>query len=737
VKRPHKLQWGQWALSGALIALLALQAGEGIHLLYLNKLEAALYDTWLRATAPKGVDDRIAILDIDEKSLKEVGRWPWGRDKMATLVDKLFNEYGVAGLGFDVVFAEPDVSSGIAALDKLAKGPLAGEGQFQTAYKQLRPKLDHDGLFAESLKDKAVSLGFYFIPAGLPAQTTGALPAPAFSDARKLPYSPDPTAGYGANLAQFQQAAPAAGYFNMLADSDGTARRWSLTQQYQGAVYGALSVETLRTAMGGDPLVAGEDQVSFLGIPYRQPWLSVAGLKVPVDATGKIFIPYRAGTPFPYISAADVLAGRVNAKQLENRIMLVGSTAPGLADLRVTPFSSVSPGVQIHAHLMAGMLDGTTRVTPPWAKSAEVSAVIGLGVLLVLGMSLFGPLGDLLLALGFGGGLLATYGLAWNHHWVLPLATPLVTVIGLFLLNTAYGYFVEARSKRQITKLFGQYVPPELADKMSQDPTHYSMEGQSREMTVLFSDIRGFTNFSESLPPTELAEVLNAYLSRMTAIVQQHRGTIDKYIGDAVMAFWNAPVDMPNHAEFAVQAGLEMQAALPQLNKEFAAHGWPAVKIGVGVNTGRMSVGNMGSEFRLSYTVMGDAVNLGSRLEGITKQYGVGILATETTVAADHVHQFMKIDVVRVKGKEKPVAIYQPLGRKGELSEDASKMAQLFEAAFGLYQKQDWTGAEALLHELAAIAPCGLCETYLDRIAHFRANPPAPDWDGVFVYTTK
>jgi adenylate cyclase len=738
VRRPQKLPWVQWVLSGALIVLLALQAGGALRLPYLDKLEVALYDTWLRATALRGPkDDRIAILDIDEKSLKEVGRWPWGRDKMATLVNRLFNQYGVAGVGFDVVFAEPDVSSGIAALDKLARGELAGEGQFQTAYKRLRPDLDHDGQFAQSLKNKAVALGYYFVPQNMQAQTTGVLPAADFSDVRKLRYTPDPTAGYGANLAQFQRAAPVAGYFNSFPDPDGTARRWSLTQQYHGAGYGALSVETLRMALGGDPLTAGEDKISILGIPYRQPWLQVGGLKVPVDASGKIFIPYRAGEPFPYISAADVLAGRAKPAQLENRIMLVGSTAPGLADLRVTPFYSTYPGVAVHAHLMAGMLDGTTRVTPPWAAVAQLAAVIGLGVLMVAGLALFGPLGDLLLALGLGSALLAAYGMAWNHHWVLPLATPLVTVAALFMLNTAYGYFVEARSKRQITKLFGQYVPPELADKMSQDPTHYSMEGQSREMTVLFSDIRGFTNFSESLPPTELAQVLNAYLSRMTAIVQKHRGTIDKYIGDAVMAFWNAPVDMPNHAESAVQAGLEMQAALPDLNKEFAAHGWPQVKIGVGVNTGRMSVGNMGSAFRLSYTVMGDAVNLGSRLESITKQYGVGILATETTVAADTGHQFMKIDVVRVKGKETPVAIFQPLGRKGELSEDASKMAQLFEAAFGLYQKQDWSGAETLLHELAAIAPCGLCETYLARIAHFRENPPAADWDGVFVYTTK
>jgi adenylate cyclase len=256
-------------------------------------------------------------------------------------------------------------------------------------------------------------------------------------------------------------------------------------------------------------------------------------------------------------------------------------------------------------------------------------------------------------------------------------------------------------------------------------------------MTVLFSDIRGFTNFSEKLPPTELAEVLNAYLSTMTRIVQQHRGTIDKYIGDAIMAFWNAPVDLADHASRAVATALDMQAALPQLNREFAARGWPEVKIGVGVNTGRMSVGNMGSEFRMSYTVMGDAVNLGSRLEGITKQYGVGILATQPTVDADPVHAFMKVDVVRVKGKETPVAIYQPLGREGELSEQAQMIARLFEAAFARYQAQDWDGAAKMLTELKAAVPCSLCDIYLERIAHFRAEPPPPDWDGVFVYTTK
>ena len=317
------------------------------------------------------------------------------------------------------------------------------------------------------------------------------------------------------------------------------------------------------------------------------------------------------------------------------------------------------------------------------------------------------------------------------------MAAPMLTVLGLYALNTAYGFFDATRSKRQITRLFGQYVPPELADEMSRDPAHYTMEGQSREMTVLFSDIRGFTNFSEKLPPTELAEVLNAYLSTMTRLIQQQRGTIDKYIGDAIMAFWNAPLDLADHATRAVQTALDMQAALSPLNQEFAARGWPEVKIGVGVNTGRMSVGNMGSEFRMSYTVMGDAVNLGSRLEGITKQYGVGILVTQPTVDADPVHAFMKIDRVRVKGKETPVAIYEPLGLKDGLADSLRQDAADFEAALASYQKQDWEAAEATLRALSARGPRPLYDIYLERIAHFRSEPPPADWDGVYVYTTK
>jgi len=729
----------QAGLSALFVLLIAAHVGGLIHIASMQRAEAWLYDVWLQRTAAAGKDDRVAILDIDEASLKSVGRWPWSRDTLTALVKQLFDRYGVAAVGFDVVFAEPDTSSGLATLKRLAQRDLAGSRDFQAALKQLAPRLDYDARFAGALAGRPVSLGYYFIPAGYGDARTGVLPPPslpAAAFAPLLPATPPPT-GYGANLAGFQRAAQGAGFFNMRADADGTARRMSLVAPFDAGYYLALSASTLRVAFGGDPVSAGVEQSKLLGRQYRTPWVEVGGMRVPLSADGSVYVPYRAGSPFPYISAAQVLAGKVAPAQLENRIVLVGSTAPGLTDLRVTPFSNAFPGVEIHAHLIAGMLDGTTRSIPPWADDARLLAVLLLGALLTGVLLRYGPIPGLLASLALLALLLGAYAAAWSRFWVVPMAAPMLAVVGLYALNTAYGFFAATRSKRQITRLFGQYVPPELADEMSRDPAHYTMEGQSREMTVLFSDIRGFTDFSEKLPPVELAEVLNAYLSTMTRLIQQQRGTIDKYIGDAVMAFWNAPLDLADHASRAVQTALDMQAALPQLNQEFAVRGWPEVRIGIGVNSGRMSVGNMGSEFRMSYTVMGDAVNLGSRLEGITKQYAVGILATQSTVDADPLHAFMKIDVVRVKGKETPVAIYEPLGPKDGLADSLRQDVAEFEAAFAAYQKQDWDAAEAALRALNARAPRTLYDIYLERIAHFRTEPPPQDWDGVFVYTTK
>jgi len=729
----------QAALSALLVLLIAVHVAGLITIPPMQRAEAWLYDAWLKRTAMAGVDDRVAILDIDEASLKSVGRWPWSRDTMAALADKLFDQYHVGAVGFDMVFAEPDRSSGLDTLKQLAQGELAGSQAFLSALRQLAPRLDYDARFAQALADRPVSLGFYFIPQGYGDARSGMLPPASLPLTAFRPMRPGltPPTGFGANLGGFQKATQGAGFFNMNADADGTARQMNLVTPFGAGYYPALSASTLRVAFGGEPLKAGVEQSVLLGRHYLAPWVEVGGIRIPLSADGTVYVPYRAGSPFPYISAAQVLAGKAPLAQLENRIVLLGSTAPGLSDLRVTPFSNVFPGVEIHAHLIAGMLDGITRSTPPWAADARLIAVLLLGVLLTVLLLRFGPVIGLVASVLMLGLLLAAYAAAWSRFWVVPMAAPMLTVFGLYALNTAYGFFAETRNKRQMTKLFGQYVPPELAAEMSKDPAHYTMDGQSRDMTVLFSDIRGFTNFSEKLPPAELAEVLNAYLTTMTRIIQQHQGTIDKYIGDAIMAFWNAPIDLSDHATRAVRTALDMQAALPQLNREFAARGWPEVKIGIGVNTGRMSVGNMGSEFRMSYTVMGDAVNLGSRLEGVTKQYGVGILVTQPTVEADPVHAFMKVDEVRVKGKETPVAIYVPLGAKSELNDAVRQDQADFEAAFAHYQAQDWDAAEAVLRALDARAPRPLYDVYLERIAHFREAPPSNDWDGVYVYTTK
>ncbi|HEX5675560.1 MAG TPA: CHASE2 domain-containing protein, partial [Azonexus sp.] len=363
----------QAGLSALFVLLVASHVAGLFHIAPMQRAEAWLYDAWLKHTAPAGVDDRVAILDIDEASLKSVGRWPWSRDTMTTLVEQLFERYGVAAVGFDVVFAEPDTSSGLDTLQRLAQGDLAGSRDFQAELRQIAPRLDYDARFARALAERPVSLGYYFIPEGYGDARTGVLPPPSLPAAAFSPLQPGTSAaGYGANLPAFQRAAQGAGFFNMLADADGTARQMNLVTPFGPDYYEALAASTLRVAYGGDPLAAGVERRSVLGRQYAAPWVEVGGIRVPLSANGTVHVPYRAGSPFPYISAAAVLAGKAPLEQLENRIVLVGSTAPGLADLRVTPFSNAFPGVEIHAHLIVGMLDGTTRVTPPWADDARL-----------------------------------------------------------------------------------------------------------------------------------------------------------------------------------------------------------------------------------------------------------------------------------------------------------------------------------------------------------------------------
>ena len=691
----------------------------------------------LRMTMPRGVDERIVILDIDEKSLAELGRWPWNRKLMAELVDKLFERHGVALLGFDVVWAERDPSSGIEVLDALARTDFKTNAEFKSAYARLRPELDFDRRFAASLKGRPVVLGYYFNSEER-AVRVNALPDPvlpkgSFAGRNVFFFQ---WQGYTGNLPIYLEHASGAGHINPIPDPDGVLRRVPLLVEYQGEYYEAFALAMVRRFLA---LPSGEAPQVQPGFPPDDPnleWLNLGSLSIPVDESAAALVPFRgAKYSFRYIPLADVAKDRVAGDALRGKIVLVGATAPGLQDLRATPVDRVYPGVEIHASLIAGMIDREVKQKPLYVVGAEV-------VLLALGGIAFAILIPVLsalwatLAAATGLALVAGFNLALWHHGglVLPLAASVMLIATIYTMNMAFGYFVESRSRRQIEGRFGEYVPPEIVQEMARNPGRYTMQPKTAELTILFSDIRGFTSISEALSPEALREYINEYLTEMSMIIRsRYRGTLDKYIGDAIMAFWGAPVEDAEHARNAVLAALEMQKQCAPLNQRLAQRGWPALAIGVGVNSGTVRVGDMGSRIRRAYTAMGDAVNVASRLEGRTKIYGVGILVGEATRARVKDVVFREIDRVKVKGKDEAITIYEPLGLQGE-----GRELELWQAVLRAYRVRAWDEATVKLLDLQRMAPQDkLYSVYLDRVNQKRREPPPPDWDGVSVFDEK
>jgi adenylate cyclase len=697
---------------------------------------------------PRGVDDRVVILDIDEKSLQEIGRWPWPRDTLARIIDKLFNQYQVRVVGFDVVFAEADYSSGIRTLDEMAKKELRQVAGFQDAYQKLRPSLDNDGLFASAIAGKPVVLGYY-LSSEKDAKRLAAIPEPVLPKGTFAGRNVGFTlwAGYGGNIAEILKSAASAGHFNPWVDEDGVIRRVPMIVELDGAYYESLSLAIVRTLIAQqnkgqvpaiEPVYAPERFVnrSYAGLE----WIKVGPALIPVDEAVTTLVPYRGGKgSFPYISLADVAADRVNPEQLRGRVAIVGTTAPGLLDLRATPVDKVYPGVEIHANLVTGIIDGKIKQKPPYMIGAEVVLLAIGGVTLALLIPMLSALWATVAA-AVGLALIVTFNLAlWSQGGVvLPLATSILMTAFLYTMNMAYGYFVESRSKRQFTELFGQYVPPELVDEMARDPQKYSMEPKAADLTILFSDVRGFTSISEQLSPEDLKEYINAYLTDMSAIIRHHRGTLDKYIGDAVMAFWGAPVADADHARQGVITALEMQRECVKLREKFRARGWPEFNIGVGLNSGPVRVGDMGSKVRKAYTAMGDAVNLASRLEGRTKFYGVGILVGEATknIVKDVVYK--ELDLIKVKGKDAAVRVFEPIGLESEVDKKTQDELKLWHQTLRAFRSQNWDQVEVNLINLQRMHPgCELYELYAADVAKFRREPPPAGWEGVRVFDEK
>ena len=715
---------------------------------FINQLDSMIYDARLRLMMPGKGDARIVILDIDEKSLGEMGHWPWSRNVMAQLMDKLFDRYQVAIVGFDVVWPERDTSSGMNVLDALAQKELKHEAGFQAALRQLRGKLDFDGLFAASIKGRPVVLGYYF-NSDEKAARVNTLPAPVLPDGtfagRNIAF-PRWT-GYTGNLPIYLENAAAAGHFNPVVDDDGVSRRVPMIFEYGGAYYEPFSLAMVRTYVA---LQTGSLPMVEPGFPPEQAlsgnygameWVRVGPYSIPVDDQAAALIPYRGtkGT-FSYVSLTDVLHERIDPGLLKGKIAIIGTTAPGLQDLRSTPVGSVFPGVEIHANVIAGIINHGIKSKPAFMLGAEVLLVLVGGAVLSFLLPRLTPLWATLAA-ALGAVLITVFDfMVWSGaDLVLPLATSILMTAFIYTTNMAYGYFVETRSKRQFAELFGQYVPPELVDRMAADPKKYTMAPKAAELTILFSDVRGFTGISEALEPEELREYIDAYLTAMSGIIRsKYRGTLDKYIGDAIMAFWGAPVEDPQHARNGVLAGLQMQKECEVLNAKFTARGWPALRIGVGLNSGHVRVGDMGSKVRRAYTVMGDAVNVASRLEARTKHYGVGILVGESTRNAVQDVVFREVDRIRVKGRGAALAIFEPIGAQSEVGAQTQQELVAWDQALQAYRACRWDEADALLLKLQRMNPaCELYTVFSGKVAEKRHTPPAPDWGGVTVFDEK
>jgi adenylate cyclase len=716
----------------------------------LERLDQIVYDARLKATLPGGMDERLVIVDIDEKSLAEQGRWPWPRDRVAALIDELFERQGIRVLGLDTVFAEPDDSAGLSRLQGLARGPLAGRPELAAEVQQLLPELDLDARLARALKGRPVVLGYYFT-SDRQARTSGTLPAPVLTreDLQGGRLQATRWDGYGASLPVLAEAAPLAGFFNAIADSDGVVRSLPLLAEHDGRYYESLSLAVLRLVLGNPPLAPALTAAAQVpGLPT-----TVHGVRllrqdrarlIDIDERAAVLVPFRGpggpeGGSFRYVSATDLLAGRVPPASLEGRIVLLGTTAPGLLDLRATPMAETYPGVEVHANLITGLLDERLPVRPDYAPGVELVQVLLAGLLLALALPLLSARGALLLSAAT---LLAVIGLnLWLfgvHGLVLPLASVLFVVVLVFMLDMSYGYLVESRSKRELAQLFGTYVPPELVHEMLEDPDRYSMQAQTRELTVMFCDMRGFTTLSERLSPIELQALLNRVFSRLTQVIRRRRGTIDKYMGDCIMAFWGAPVEEPGHAALAVQTAWDMVLEVQAINREHEAAGLPQIALGIGLNTGEVCVGDMGSDVRRSYTVVGDAVNLASRLEGLSKVYGAAIVASEATRAQAPGWIWQELDRVQVKGRAEAVNIFTPRAPSSDAAPALAGELALWGRLLVAWRSRDWDTSRLLLLQLrAASAENVLYRLYAERVASMLEKTPDARWDGTTVFEDK
>lgn len=706
-----------------------------------ERLEWLSYDLRVQSSLINDVDPGLVVIDIDERSLAELGQWPWSRHLIADLIETLFQQHGMSLLGIDVVFSEAE------------NFRLADDWDYiRSLYPELPetvPLPSGDERLARSIADWPIVTGFYF-----------AGPDPAYPDAvRDVGLLPPAlqivNAGweqfnipwvraerFTGNLPLLQEAANATGsgggfFDNPVVDHDGVFRRVPLVQQAaDGLLYPNLPLAMLLELLGNPPveLIANEG-----GGTLQLEGIDVGGFVIPTDMRGVALVPwYGPERHFRYVSAIDVLSGQVEPASLQGAIGILGTSAPGLKDLRSTPVGAVYPGAEINLSLMAGMLHQRFLAEPAYAQAGAVLLILLLGTVISLGF----PWLSALWVLVAGSFLLLGYTAfnlwMWQQSYLLPLAPAVLLVLLLTGWHLLGNYWRESRRTQLVTSRFGQYVPPELVTDMVKADYQVSMDGEERNMTVLFSDIRDFTAFAENVTPSQLGGVMNRLLTPLTHAIHRQHGTIDKYMGDAVMAFWGAPLPDPDHAHHALVAAFAMQDALREINRSFVEEGLPALAMGIGVHSGDMNVGNMGSAFRMAYTVLGDNVNLGSRVEGLTKIYGVDVLCTEDTRQKADAWCYRPIDRVRVKGREQPVMLYAPLALNADVTPGAIHLRDLTEQALALYWTARFDESLTCWQDMLQRYPHDkLATVFAERCCYYLKTAPAADWDGVWTHTSK
>jgi adenylate cyclase len=657
-----------WLCCAALIGLGAWHAALR-PLAPLQRLELAVDDLRQLALLRSGPPHpHIVIVDLDDASLQRVGHWPWPRARLAQMVQELTQRQRVAALAFDIVFPEADQGAWPALQSWLDQHPDQARdlAALQTA-------MDQDLPLAQALRGQPAVLGYY-LTADPQGQHVGPRP-PALAPAPPGLRLPAWT-GHVNNVAPLAEAAPQAGFFNVLPDTDGVVRSVPAVAALDGQLLPSMTLALLQQLNPGMTITpalsaprAGAPSQDLRGL--RVQTAAAEPRLITLDEQGAWRVPYRGNGQrhaggFTYLSAHTLLDRSLPADTLRDKIVLIGSSAAGLADLRPTPIHPALPGVEIHAQLLAGLLDGRLPQRPSWAPGFEASQIaVALVLTTAVAMYLSAPaalIGMVLLLAALVAGNLGGLALADE---VLPLGATLALALLLFVLLLGGRYLQSWSSRRMLMALFNQYLPPDRARQVAHHPSPQLLEADNRELTVLFCDLQGFSGIAEKLAPQALRELLNLYFTAVTQIIHAHGGTLDKFIGDAVMAFWGAPQAQPDHALHAVRAALALSDALIPLNAALQAQGLPAVRYGIGMATGVVCVGDLGSRLRRSYTAVGDAVNVAARLEALTRKTGVSLLLADSTRTAcgDHTPDlaWLEVDQTTVRGREQSVTLFTPV----------------------------------------------------------------------------